>query len=183
MGKINVRDFGATGDGLADDFAAFQKALDSGASIILIPSGTYRIAGTLKVSSGTSIEADRGSRIFLCGETSHKRGDFLLSNRSPETGNADIRISGGVWDGNNSGRFNTKPADLFDPQGWSGALMNFCNVRNLTLENMELTNSTVYFLRMCKLDRFTLRNIVFSGTLAFNQDGLHFGGRGSQRAH
>ena len=35
--QVSVLDFGAVGDGVHDDYAAIQKALDSGAEEILIP--------------------------------------------------------------------------------------------------------------------------------------------------
>lgn len=38
---VSVKDFGAVGDGVTDDTAAIQAAIDSGAKSILFPSGTY----------------------------------------------------------------------------------------------------------------------------------------------
>lgn len=52
---VNVLDFGAVGDGVADDSAAFQAALDSGASSVYIPNGEYAIFTTLNVPMGVSI--------------------------------------------------------------------------------------------------------------------------------
>jgi hypothetical protein len=40
---VSVKDFGAVGDGVADDSAAIQAAIDSGAEYISIPEGTYRL--------------------------------------------------------------------------------------------------------------------------------------------
>ncbi|HYR58746.1 MAG TPA: glycosyl hydrolase family 28-related protein, partial [Chthoniobacteraceae bacterium] len=48
-----VRDFGAVGDGKADDTAAIQKAVDSGIGGIVFPKGSYRISATI------TIELDR----------------------------------------------------------------------------------------------------------------------------
>ncbi|TKJ38142.1 MAG: hypothetical protein CEE38_05125 [Planctomycetes bacterium B3_Pla] len=42
-----VRDFGAVGDGKADDSNAFQRAIDSGRGDIYIPRGTYRLTKTV----------------------------------------------------------------------------------------------------------------------------------------
>ena len=42
-----VRDFGAVGDGKADDTEAFQRAIDSGRGDIYIPRGTYRLTKTV----------------------------------------------------------------------------------------------------------------------------------------
>jgi len=113
--SANVKDFGAKGDGCADDGGAIQRALDSGAPVVVIPDGDYRIVTTLKVPSHTRIEASHNARIFSCGDTPKKQGDFLLSNSDSVNGNAHITIHGGVWDGNNTGNCNTKNPDLFAP--------------------------------------------------------------------
>ncbi|MHC4633436.1 MAG: glycosyl hydrolase family 28-related protein, partial [Planctomycetota bacterium] len=44
-----VRDFGAVGDGKADDTNAFQRAVDSGRGDIHIPRGVYRLTKTVVV--------------------------------------------------------------------------------------------------------------------------------------
>lgn len=59
---VTVKDFGAVGDGLTDDTAAFQAAV-SAARTILVPDGSYRIAGQVNIPSNTSIEM--GSGTFL----------------------------------------------------------------------------------------------------------------------
>lgn len=40
---VNVKDFGAVGDGVADDTAAFTAAQNSGAQAVMVPNGTYKI--------------------------------------------------------------------------------------------------------------------------------------------
>ena len=175
--SVNVKDFGAKGDGVVDDSPAIQRALDSGAPVIEIPDGNYRIVTTLKVSSHTRIVAAKNARVFSCGDTPKHQGDFLLTNSDFENGNTQISICGGIWDGNNTGKYNTKNPDLFAPDAWSGTVLNFFNVTNLVLENLIVANSVVYYIRFGKIDNFVIRNIGFlSDTPAFNQDGLHFSG-------
>ncbi len=56
-GMLNVSDFGAKGDGKADDTLAIQKALDAAGKIngsVLIPEGTF-ICSELKVPAGIGI--------------------------------------------------------------------------------------------------------------------------------
>ena len=71
--KKSVLDYGAFGDGVHDDYIAFQTALDSGASIITIPQGIYLISQTLKVQSNTHIAADRNAKIIMKSVSRRKR--------------------------------------------------------------------------------------------------------------
>lgn len=50
---VNVKDHGAVGDGVTDDTAAIQEAIDSlsgDPGVIYLPSGTYLVASTLAIS-------------------------------------------------------------------------------------------------------------------------------------
>lgn len=175
MTDINVKALGAAGDGIADDTCFFEKALKEYSKII-IPSGVYKITKTLKVQSNTFIEASPAARVFLDGETPKKRGDFLLANSDELSGNENITLSGGVWDGNNTGKCNVK-ADLFDKNGFSGTVINFCNVKNLEISNVVVANSSAYNIRLSKVDGFICSNISFlSDEARLNQDGIHLGG-------
>ena len=173
---ISVKDFKAAGNGINDDSDALQKALDMGGEIY-IPEGEYKVTKTLKVKSGTKITADSKARIVHSAELPKHRGDFLITNSDFENGNENISIVGGIWDGDYDGANNDKPKNLFDEDGWSGTVINFYNVKNLSLSDMEIANSVVYHTRFCRIDGFDIRNIRFSAKrLAYNQDGLHFGG-------
>lgn len=173
---INVKDLGALGDGISDDGIYIQKALDIGGEVF-IPSGDYRVKRTLRIGSNTAVYAGNNARIFSCEQVPKRRGDFLITNSDFENGNESISISGGIWDGNFDRRNNTKPKDRYSADGWSGATMNFYNVKGLKLLNMKLTNSVVYNTRFCKIENFEIKNIEFSAKQkSFNQDGLHFNG-------
>ena len=62
---VSVRQFGAVGDGVADDTAAIQAALDSGAVQVEIPTGLYRVTATLRVHSHTEVRAADTARVYL----------------------------------------------------------------------------------------------------------------------
>jgi len=51
---VSVKDFGAVGDGVANDTAAIQAALSSGASSVMIPAGTYVVTG-LTISAAMTL--------------------------------------------------------------------------------------------------------------------------------
>jgi len=174
--SVSVRQFGAQGDGFTDDYAAIQAALDSGEREIVIPQGIYPISGTLRVHSHTRITAAGDAKLIMRGEKRRQRGDFLLTNADPEAGNTDIVITGGIWDGGNTCPANEKPA-IESCTGYSGAVLNFTGVTNLTLRDMVVANSVTFYIRMSRLEDFVIENISFvSDKPGYNQDGLHFGG-------
>jgi polygalacturonase len=47
LGWVNVKDYGAVGDGIVNDQAAFQAAVDAmkDGGVVYIPPGTYRMLG------------------------------------------------------------------------------------------------------------------------------------------
>jgi len=57
---VSVLDFGAVGDGVANDTAAFQSAADVGGQIF-VPSGTYKIVGEVIFGSNTTLEVANGT--------------------------------------------------------------------------------------------------------------------------
>ncbi len=176
MATVSVKDLGAVGDGVCDDHAAIQRALDSGAQEIIIPMGVYCISKTLLVRSNTTIRADGAAKLVMKSAERKQRNEFLLSNANTEGGDVNIRIFGGIWDGNNTAPQNQKP-DLFDKNGYSGAVLNFVNVNGLVLKDAVIANSTTFYVRMAKLHNFEIDHIDFvSDQPGANQDGLHFGG-------
>jgi hypothetical protein len=77
MDWVDVRDYGAIGDGTTNDLAAFQAA-DSAANgrDILIPAGTYRIAGSLTLQNRTRFE---GTLVMQQDERLVLRGNYEYS--------------------------------------------------------------------------------------------------------
>jgi len=58
--RISVLDYGAKGDGSADDTSAFQSALDAmgaaGGGIVFVPRGKYRFDGSLTIPRAVTLE-------------------------------------------------------------------------------------------------------------------------------
>jgi hypothetical protein len=55
---VNVKDFGAVGDGVTDDTAAIQAALNSSAVAICTPAGRYKITANLTRTGHTKLYGD-----------------------------------------------------------------------------------------------------------------------------
>jgi polygalacturonase len=73
--SLDVRDFGAKGDGVAKDTAAIQKAIDSaaarGGGTVLLPAGRY-LAGTIRMKSNVTLHLAAGATLAA----SPDNGDF-----------------------------------------------------------------------------------------------------------
>ena len=69
--SVNVKDFGAVGNGIADDTTAIQAAINSGATVYFGgPSDTYKITSTLDISNGDINLIGNGATIDATGITS-----------------------------------------------------------------------------------------------------------------
>ena len=60
----NVKDFGAVGDGLADDTLAIQNAINAAVGTVYFPSGTYYITATVNLISNIKIVGTSNSKIL-----------------------------------------------------------------------------------------------------------------------
>jgi len=87
-GSVNVKQYGATGDGVTDDTAAIQAALDSSRSVFL-PTGNYKITSTLNqtldsqlISGAFTSNSSTTIRIFLDASSID---DVLMNVRGPSS--------------------------------------------------------------------------------------------------
>ena len=83
----SVKDFGAVGDGVVDDYPAFDAAISAAAngSAIWIPEGHYLLRTGLSIDKGVILcgeGSDKSRLLFDCGETAisivtYDRGTFV----------------------------------------------------------------------------------------------------------
>ncbi len=64
---LNVKAYGATGDGKTKDTAGFQKALDAcvaaGGGVVVVPAGSYLI-GSIELKSHTTLRLEKGANLL-----------------------------------------------------------------------------------------------------------------------
>lgn len=105
---ISVKDFGAVGDGVTDDWAALTAAIQSN-RLVTIPPGDYLLSQTLNKSNLTNcIIFGHGARLTLAKNVNFSLLDFSNSvdvritglrfnhQRNFQTGGHCIRLSGGT---------------------------------------------------------------------------------------
>jgi hypothetical protein len=106
---VNVLDYGAVGDGVTNSSTAFQNALNSGASVLYVPAGTYLVQN-VTISSSVRIYGDGPSSIIksipsVVGSNSYSTNIFTTS-----TGLSDVIFSNLTLNGSGSASVvNTDP--------------------------------------------------------------------------
>ncbi|MDR6225454.1 glycosyl hydrolase family 28-related protein [Desmospora profundinema] len=100
---INVREYGAAGDGVTDDSAAIQAALDKareyGGGEVYVPDGSYAIKAPLRIYSYTRLKLSSQVAIIRAGAFS----PMIISgigNVDEYDGVQHVEICGGTWNGN-----------------------------------------------------------------------------------
>jgi hypothetical protein len=95
---VSPDDFGAVGDGVADDTAEFQSAADEHLGVIVLtPGKTYRLTSSITLGSNTTIMAD-GATVEV-----EEFNDYAFSCSGDST--ARVRVVGGTWNLNGSHGF------------------------------------------------------------------------------
>lgn len=88
---VSVKDFGAVGDGSADDTAAIQLALDYGGQIYF-PDGDYRVSSTLSITKQVTLSAGMGSAWII---STVATGNVIeITGPTPGSGAAKVVIDG-----------------------------------------------------------------------------------------
>ena len=184
----NVRDFGAVGDGTANDTAAIQRAIDAGGTVY-VPAGTYK-TGTLYLRSNGGLELDSNA-VFIASTDPEdfSQPDFCEQESGSTVGNAthahmivaleveNIFIRGGRFDGNARSFYpeDVQP-DYDDPCGpsyatppWRPQQMFFiCECNNVRLSDFNVIDSPCWscFLYGCEnvqIDKINIQNSPYVG--------------------
>jgi hypothetical protein len=176
-GALNVRDFGALGDGRAKDTAAFQKALDAcaaqGGGTVYVPRGSYLI-GSISLGANTTLQLDRNAMLTGSPDiadypltTVRFEGEYVPGHRALITAQnaANITIAGGGW------IYGPPPAisRLRNPRG--PVLLEFTACNHLTLDGFTAQYEMLWTIHPLLCANLTVRNLTIRST-GSNSDGI-----------
>lgn len=183
---VNVKDYGAVGDGVTDDSAAIkaaEAALTSGQRLHF-PEGTYRLAQQnpagnaavlLKGLSDVTVEFAPGARLLMDNLDAAGHGTGHGIRVEGATSNVTILNATIEWKTRPSARsfgdgFSILgwASDTPPPPGWTGSTGT---VSNVSLVNAKVINAPQTGAIFMGASDVTVTNFTAIGTLA---DGLHF---------
>lgn len=157
----NVRDFGATGNGVTDDTAAIQAAIHKtsadGGGVVYLPTGTYAITGISLATGVDLLGATRNSSVLLFTPTS---GDAIsLSKLSfNHLATFQIRFAHSVTSGaaiHLDGCFTIKVSDIYVNGG--GSQMGY--------DGIYVDQSTAIFISHFRLSGLTHAGVRIAGPI------------------
>lgn len=181
---LNVRDFGATGDGHTKDTLAIQLALDRcnvlGGGEVLVPAGEY-LTGALALRSNTVLRIDSGASLLGSPDLSDYpiaevrwEGKWIKGYigfiSATEAENVTITGAGKVI-GNNAilGRVDRRTG-MRHP-----ALIEFVSCRNVLLEDCFTSQNGMWSIHPVYCDHLTIRNLtVNSGADGIDVDSCRY---------
>jgi hypothetical protein len=127
---VSVKDFGAVGNGVADDTVAIQAALSASTSVV-VPKGNYIVSGTLNMAlNDATLFLDGGSQIT---HTATGTKCLNITGARNTVCGSGVIYSSGAQDATNSPI--TYAAIWVTGEG--------CNIRDITLQ--RITRCGVYF--------------------------------------
>lgn len=180
LNYYNIKEYGACGDNKTLDSPAIQKAIDDcnkqGGGTVYCPPGTYLI-GTIILKKNVNLYLDNGT--LLLGSTDKKDYPACKDGKSyliyaEHTENLSIKGSGTI-DGSGNHFFVETPENSHDrPASWRPrALMHFVFCKNVTVENITLSNSSCYTLWPLACDIVRITGIkIFCNPRGPNTDGI-----------
>jgi hypothetical protein len=174
---INVKDFGAKGDGTTDDTAAIQAAINAqiNGGIVFFPNGTYKISATISKPQsfvGPSLIGESyNSTIFNYSSISSNSSCIYLQGGSGSI--ADIIIQNIKFIGNSTSRG-------IEIDGQDGVLIKSCYFSNNSIgiyfNNKTTSSFTEYCVAdYCNFDSNCITAInynVVSGNNSFHGSGI-----------
>ncbi len=137
-GLYPVRDFGALADGVADDTAAIQRAIDCAAEkggSVYLPPGRYRVAGSLQVKPGVTLRGANTAPMSITPLT----GTIVLATggRDDENAPALFEMTNATTVSGLTVYYPDQKANDIHPYSWTVHMQGF----DTTLENATFINS------------------------------------------
>lgn len=127
---VSVSDFGAAGNGTADDTAAIQSALDAlknSGGTIHFPVGTYKVTKSVHFYSNQALVFEQGARILQGAAINNLMMNYSTADKGGYEATENVQIIGATFDGGSYTTANT--------------LFGICHSKHITIRNCRFVNA------------------------------------------
>ena len=166
--SVSVKDFGAVGDGVADDTVAIQAALDTGQRVY-IPAGDYLCSSQLSSTFSLNIHGDGGEESKLVWGSTATTVGVILDYAS--TGNASVSIERlGFYRTDDQQGGTAIEINGADGGGYPNAQRGF--IRDVNIGQFERNDATSRFdvgIYTINVAGLLIENVVYVGAIALDQ--------------
>lgn len=173
---VNVKDYGATGDGETLDSRSIQKAIDActqkGGGEVLVPPGDY-VCGTILLKDGVRLHLQKGAVILGSRNLDdYDNPDFFVDAVDQERGwcligIVDVKdaaiIGEGVIDGRGQREFFTKRRPF---------LVRCVRSTDIKISGVTLRNPAAWTCHLFQSNRVTIRDLTIYSHANGNNDGI-----------
>jgi len=185
---VNIKSFGAIGDGVAMETKAIQDSIDAchdaGGGIVRVPAGDFQI-GTIELKSNVTLSLDHGANLLGSTNTDDYRTEGIDNPREGgphcliyANGATNIAIDGlGVIDGRGTHENFPRRRSGGRNRGLRPRLLRMVNCDGLTFSGVTWKRPAFWGLHLidCKNVHFDAVTIRFRNN-NFNNDGLDLDG-------
>lgn len=184
-----VTDFGASGNGVTDDAAAIQRAIDNcsqaGGGSVIFPSGKTFMAGPLRMASNVNLYlqpnsmliANPDESIYTISAFGANRGEGMMWLYGQDIENFSISGTGRI-DGNAvafmgaelDDSYELKPVTDFDPRSH---VLTLINARKVNIKDVTISNSAYWTVHLVGCYDVAITDISLLNNLKVrNGDGI-----------
>jgi hypothetical protein len=177
MDFVNVKDFGAVGDGVENDISAINNCLQKNKKIY-IPEGIFLISSSIIIPSDRTLLIDKNATIKLSGGAN----DYIIVNEDQQNGNENITIKGlggkPTIDGNKrGGQIRNYTGTALET--YYGMGLWLVNIKNLKIENLLIKDTEAWGIGYWDIDGLNCNNITFDQSTDIGSNGDGITGSGS----
>lgn len=155
LGVLNVKSYGAVGNGVTDDTTAIQNAINAAkaqSKVLLFPEGTYKVSDTLKLYKSDT-EGDRWNAFQLVGSTRGSRPVIKLVSSATKFN----RTLGSVLDSTEVSKvcpviYGCAFYDDDNDKVWDFTDSNGNGIPDLTSEGEDPRNANTFFFAIRGID-------------------------------